>query len=225
MVKRRQAGEPLAYIVGHREFFGLDFFVAPGVFIPRPETETLVEKALELAQSRFPPDLLLADVGTGCGAIAISLALKLPQAQVYATDISSQALKVARENCRRYGLGNRIQFLQGHLLQPLPRPVHLIVANLPYVPEEELPYLQEEIRHFEPPDALVGGVGGLDLVKALLPEARPKLLPGGAVLLEIAPSQTWEAVGLAEECFPQARIGILRDLSNLERVVVVQTNQ
>ena len=225
MIKRRQAGEPLAYIIGHREFFGLDFFIVPGVFIPRPETEILVEKALELAQSRFPPDLLLADVGTGCGAIAISLARKLPQARVYAIDISPEALEVARRNCRRYGLENRIQFLQGRLLQPLPQPVHLIVANLPYVPEEELPHLQEEIRHFEPPDALVGGVGGLDLVKALLPEARPKLLPGGAVLLEIAPSQVREVVGLAEECFPQARIEILRDLSNLERVVVIKISQ
>lgn len=194
------------------------------MFIPRPETETLVEKALELAQN-FPQDLLLADVGTGCGAIAISLALRLPQAQVYAIDISPQALKIARRNSLRYGLENRIRFLEGHLLRPLTRPVHLIAANLPYVPEKELPHLQEEIRRFEPPDALLGGAGGLDLIKALLPEARQKLLPGGAVLLEIAPTQVREVIGLAEKCFPQAGIEILRDLSNLERVIVIKTSQ
>jgi len=220
-IQRRRAGEPLAYIIGHKEFFGLDFFVAPGVFIPRPETEILVEKALELAQS-FPPDLLLADVGTGCGAIAISLALRLPEAQVYATDVSPEALEAAQRNCRRYGLENRIQFLQGDLLQPLPRPVHLMLANLPYVPEEELPHLQEEIRHFEPPGALAGGVGGLDLIKALLPEARSKLLPGGAIILELAPGQTSKLAELVRESFPQAEVEIVRDLSGLERVALIK---
>lgn len=223
LIRRRSAGEPLAYIVGHKEFFGLDFILTPQVFIPRPETELVVEKALELAEN-FPPNFSLADVGTGCGAIAISLALNFPQAQIYAIDISIPALEVARKNCCRFGLESRVRLLQGNLLEPLPQPVHLILANLPYVPERELPRLAEEIQNFEPTYALDGGPEGLSFIKELLAGAKTKLLPGGAIILEIASSQTPKVNQLVEENFPQAELEVAKDLSGLERAVIIQKN-
>ena len=129
LVERRQNGEPTAYITGHREFYGHDFYVDSRVLIPRPESELLVEKALQLAQSH--PIFTMADIGTGCGAIAISLALNLPQTKIYATDISASALEVALLNCRKHGVVDRICLLQGDMLEPISEPVDLIIANLP----------------------------------------------------------------------------------------------
>ncbi|HFD39187.1 MAG TPA: peptide chain release factor N(5)-glutamine methyltransferase, partial [Anaerolineae bacterium] len=131
LVARRADREPLAYLLGHREFYGLDFLVDPRVLIPRPETEHLVEEALRLA-SRLPPSLRIADVGTGSGAIAVALAVHLPQALVYALDASAEALAVAAANAQRHGVAGRIRCLAGDLLTPLPEAVDLIVANLPY---------------------------------------------------------------------------------------------
>ncbi|MFH1141590.1 MAG: peptide chain release factor N(5)-glutamine methyltransferase, partial [Chloroflexota bacterium] len=169
LVQRRLDREPLAYILGKREFFGLEFQVCPGVFIPRPETETLVEQAVLLVNARFPGgELLLADIGTGSGALAVSLAKALPSTSLYATDISETALATARANAAAHGVQDRTAFLRGDLMEPLPGPVDVVVANLPYVRRERIPCLEPEISRYEPQEALDGGPDGLDLVRRLL---------------------------------------------------------
>ena len=178
LIERRLSGEPTAYITGHREFYGLDFYVDPRVLIPRPESELLVEKTLSLAQCRTVSTI--AEIGTGCGAIAISLALNLPRAKIYATDISASALNVALFNCREHGVANRISLLQGDMLAPLPEPVDLIIANLPYVKELEL--LTPSPVDSEPQLALNGGPDGLEKIRQLCHQAGSKLYPEGCLL-------------------------------------------
>ena len=223
LIRRRVAREPAAYITGRREFFGLDFDVAPCVLIPRPETEVLVEKALEYASASGELPLLIADVGTGCGAIAVALAVHLPQARVYATDVSSDALEVARCNCDRHGVASRVTLLLGNLTVPLPEPVHLIVANLPYVGDSDLPTLAPEIRKFEPALALDGGRDGIDVIERLLSSAGPRLREGGALLLEIGHSQAGRVAELAGRHFPTSSITVARDLGGVDRVVIIMT--
>ena len=174
LIKRRLGGEPTAYITGHREFYGFDFYVDPNVLIPRPESELLVEKALNLAQNHRVTTI--AEIGTGCGAIAISLALNLPQTRIYATDISAPALKVALCNCQKHEVTNRICLLQGDMLDPLPEPVDLIVANLPYVKESELSPTVHSA-NFEPLLALNGGSDGLEKMRQLCLQVSDKLRP------------------------------------------------
>ena len=181
LLERRLQGEPSAYIIGHREFYGLDFYVDHSVLIPRPESELLVEKAINLAQNRAITTI--ADIGTGCGAIAISLAINLPAAKIYATDISASALEVSRSNCQKHGVVDRICLLPGDMLDPLPEPVDLIIANLPYVRESELP--RAGPLSFEPVLALNGGPGGIARIKRLCFQVGEKLRPGGCLLLEI----------------------------------------
>jgi release factor glutamine methyltransferase len=188
LVSRRLRREPVAYILKNREFFGLDFYVGPGVLIPRPETETLVEEAVAFTRCNFTSgDPVIADIGTGSGAIAISLSRLFPKAKVYATDISAQALDIAALNCIRHGV--RVELLQGDLLAPLPQPVDIIIANLPYVRDDELIGLSREIKDHEPHIALAGGGDGLDIVCRLVVDAPNKLRSGGAVLVEVAPVQ------------------------------------
>jgi len=215
LVKRRLNGEPAAYITGHREFYGFDFYVAPNVLIPRPESELLVEKALNLAHHRNISTI--AEIGTGCGAIAISLALNLPEAKIYATDISAPALKVALFNCRKHGVASRICLLQGDMLDPLPEPVDLIVANLPYVRESELPPTGPV--SFEPILALNGGPEGLEKIHQLCQQAGSKLSPQGCLLLEIGQGQGKAVTSSLCSLFPSARIEVGSDLSGMERVV------
>jgi release factor glutamine methyltransferase len=223
LVARRANREPLAYIVGHREFYDLDLVVNPSVLIPRPETELLVEHALRLAR-RLPGTPRLADVGAGSGAIAVTLAVHLPTAVVYALDESAGALAVVAENARRHGVAGRIRCLQGDLLAALPEAVDLITANLPYVAGDEWSGLAPEIREYEPRAALDGGRDGLDLIRRLLATAGPCLRPGGALLLEIGASQGAAAVALARECFPEAQVRLFQDYAGLDRVVVVSTH-
>ena len=188
LVSRRLRREPVAYILKNREFYGLDFYVGPGVLIPRPETETLVEEAVASTRCNFPSaDPIIADIGTGSGAISVSLARSLPKAKVYAADISRQALDIAALNCIRHGV--RVELLQGDLLAPLPQPVDMVVANLPYVRDDELAGLSEEIKDHEPHIALAGGKDGLDIVRRLIVDAPERLKPGGTVLVEVAPAQ------------------------------------
>ena len=215
LVKRRLNGEPAAYITGHREFYGFDFYVAPNVLIPRPESELLVEKALNLAHHRNISTI--AEIGTGCGAIAISLALNLPEAKIYATDISAPALKVALFNCQKHGVASRICLLQGDMLDPLPEPVDLIVANLPYVRESELPPTGPV--SFEPILALNGGPEGLEKIHQLCQQAGSKLSPRGCLLLEIGQGQGKTVTSSLCSLFPSARIEVASDLSGMERVV------
>ena len=212
LVKRRLAREPTAYITGHREFYGIDFYVNPYVLIPRPESELLVEKVISLARNHQVPTI--AEIGTGCGAIAISLALNLPQSKIYATDISASALKVALMNCQKYGVVNRIHLLQGDMLSPLPEQVELIVANLPYVNYSEI-----DTRGFEPILALNGGADGFEKIRQLCREVSNKLRPTGYLLLEIGQGQCRAAITLLRSLFPRAKIEVELDLSGIERVV------
>ena len=229
-VNRRLSHEPIAYIIGHREFFGHDFHVAPGVLIPRAESELLVEQALEqiepMGEKLSTPEKgekieKIAEIGTGSGAIAISLALLLPKAKIYATDISPRALEIAGVNLEKHGVQDRVHLLQGDLLDPLPEPVDIIIANLPYIRDEELNELSAEIRMYEPIVALHGGRDGLDRMRKLLVDANEKLRPGGLILLEIGPGQGPAVTAWAKDLFPGARVELVNDLSGRERVLRV----
>ena len=215
LIERRLNGEPTAYITGHREFYGLDFYVDPNVLIPRPESELLVERALQLA--RYHPMTTIAEIGTGCGAIAVSLALNLPQAKIYATDISAPALKVARFNCQKHGVIDRVRLLLGDMLDPLPEPVDLMVANLPYVKESELP-TQLPVS-FEPRLALNGGPDGLERIRRLSCQLNDRLRPEGYLLLEIGQGQRKAVTTLLSSLFTSAKIEVTPDLSGIDRVV------
>jgi len=228
LVQRRLDHEPTAYILGHCEFYGIDFCIGCHTFIPRPETELLAEKAVELAHciSHLGKQITVADIGTGCGAIAISLALALPQAKIYATDFSASALQVAEINCRRHGVNSQVELLQGNLLEPLPQPVDMIVANLPYIKDCEFKDLNPEIRNFEPTMALAGGEDGLDKIQQVLEQMPGKLSThrGGCsacLLLEIGQGQGGMATLLIKSYFPQASIELIPDLGGIERVVKV----
>jgi len=221
LVARRVAREPLPYITGHREFFDLDFAVDARVLIPRPETELLVEHALCIAPS-VPRPLEIADVGAGSGAIAVTLAVHLPHATVYALDDSAGALAVTAENARRHNVAGRVHCRQGDLLAPLPGPVNLLVANLPYVTTGEWEELPPEIRDYEPRAALDGGPDGLDAMRRLLAAAGPYLHPGGALLLEIGASQGAAVTALARGFFSAADVQLHRDYAGLDRLVIVE---
>ena len=224
LLSRRMQREPLAYLRGKREFYGLDFHVGPGVLIPRPETETLVEEALALAALRESEQgTIIADVGTGSGIIAVSLAVHLPRSKLYATDISNTALSTARGNARRHGVDARIAFLGGDLMEPLPERVDIVAANLPYLSTGAIQDLEPEIALYEPREALDGGPGGLDLVRRLLAQAPGHLRTGGALLLELDPWQMDAASRAALQAMPGAAVRCVRDLAGDERVLVVET--
>jgi release factor glutamine methyltransferase len=178
----RSRGVPAQYITGHQEFWGMDLIVTPAVLIPRPETEHLIETALSL---EAPKDRIV-DVGTGSGAIALSLAKELPNAEIHATDISAAALEVARANGTRYQLESRIQFHQTDLLDGLAPPFDIIVSNPPYVGESEEDHVQLEVRRFEPRNAVFAGPIGTEVIARLIPQAQARLRPGGWLLLEVS---------------------------------------
>ena len=212
LVKRRLRGEPTAYISGHREFYGLDFAVTSGVLIPRPETELLVEKTVSLAKNHDSP--VIADIGTGCGAIAISLALELPRAKIYAADISALSLEIAQANCLKHKVTDRVSLLQGNMLESLHESVDFIVSNPPYVKEKEI-----SDDSFEPVLALNGGADGLDLIRRLCHQLDGKLRPGGYLLLEIGQGQKKAVINLLDSLFPLADIEVTSDLSGVDRVI------
>ena len=223
LVRRRLSHEPTAYILGHCGFYGIEFHIDHGVFIPRPETELLVEKAIELARRIYCPgkQMIIADIGTGCGAIAVSLALALPQARIYATDISASALQLAERNCRRHAVDGQVELLSGDLLDPLPHPVDMIVANLPYIKNSEFEDLSPEIVDFEPTVALAGGEDGLDRIGQMLEQMPGKLNDGACLLLEIGRGQGDAVTSLIDSYFPQADIELIPDLGGIDRVVQV----
>jgi release factor glutamine methyltransferase len=221
LLQRRANREPLPYLTGHREFYGLDLLVNPHMLIPRPETELLVELALTITPPASP--LLIADVGTGSGAIAIALAVHLPQALVYASDVSGAALALAAENARRHGVAERIRFLSGDLCSALPEPVHLLVSNPPYLGDADLAEAPPEVARFEPRPALYGGADGLAVIRRLLAGAGPFMLPGGALLLEIGAAQGAAARALARQSFPAALVEVRPDYAGLDRLLLVKT--
>lgn len=219
LVRRRAQAEPVAYLVGHREFFGLDFRVTPDVLIPRPETETLVLELITAAKSRERPRIL--EVGTGSGCIAIAAAVSVPTSIVTAIEISPPALALARENAARHAVADRIRFLEGDLLAPLPRgeQFDLIVSNPPYVADEEMATLPSDVRLHEPHLALKAGPQGLDLIARLILGAGSHLAAGGTLLLEIAPEQAdaVRALVLQSGAFEPART--IKDAFGKDRVV------
>jgi release factor glutamine methyltransferase len=217
LILRRAAREPVAYLVGRKEFYGLEFVVDRRVLVPRPETETLVDTALEWAKQR-PGPLVIADVGTGSGCIAVALAVHLPQAHIYAIDLSSDALAVARQNVIRHHVDASVTLLTGDLLAPLPQPVDLLVSNPPYTVLDEV---DPGVRMHEPHLALDGGSDGLAVYRRLFAAAPSALRPGGALMLEIGATQARAVVDLARRAFPSAAVYVQRDLAGRDRVVAV----
>jgi release factor glutamine methyltransferase len=228
---RLQAGEPLPYILGHWEFYGLDFDITPDVLIPRPETELLVEKAIKWL-TKHPEARSVADIGTGSGAIAVSIAKHIPDVQILATDISTQALAVAKRNAEKHGVAGRIEFAECDLLPhpafgtPLPMgegwgvgAFNLICANLPYIPTDTLKDLP--IFGHEPTLALDGGNDGLDLVRRLLELAPNRLAPKGMMLLEIEASQGTQALSLAYDSFDEVKLQLHQDFAGHNRILEI----
>ncbi len=222
LLGRRLAGEPLAYLVGHREFYGLDFIVEPGVLIPRQETELLVDTALELAAGRDEEEVRIADVGTGSGAIAVAIATQLPRARVYATDVSEAALRVAAANVRRHGVSDTVSLCSGDLLAALPEAVDVIVSNPPYISTAQMGVLAAEVRR-EPVRALHGGEDGLSLTRRLLEEAPGRLRRGGSLVVEIDADQLYDVRWATAIAMPGATVSFRRDLMALPRAVVATT--
>ena len=221
---RRLAHEPAAYITGCREFFGLEFEVGPAALIPRPETEVLVEIAIDFIQRQYAGGpIIVADVGVGSGAIAVALACTLPKINVIATDSSKRALKLAERNAARHGVAGRIAFVHGNLLAPLDEPVHVIASNLPYVRTNDWEALPPEIRDYEPKAALDGGADGLRLVRRILKQAPQHLNADGALFAEMGDDQGASAEIAAERRFPDAEVQVRPDLAGLDRVLCVYT--
>ena len=223
LLTRRLKREPLPYILGYREFYGLSLEVNPGVFIPRPETEILVDEAMRLAkQTPIRPPLRIVEVGTGCGAIAVALASCLVNVDIHATDISRQALATAQANAEHHGLRNRIEFIHCDLLSCFSGPIDVLIANLPYVRSTAISSLEPEIRMFEPREALDGGDDGLRLIRRLLGEARPVLRGKGVILLEMDPHQMDSVEMVARSHWPSATTSRHKDLAGLDRVLAIQ---
>jgi len=217
-VIRRSTREPLAYILGEKEFYGLCFEVSPAVLIPRPETEILVETALSILKQKENP--MVADIGLGSGAVAISIARNLGDCVIYGTEVSAEALEVACRNAERIGVRNRVSFLQGDLFEPLEgRSFDLIVSNPPYIPSDEIDRLEPEISKHEPRRALDGGTDGLDYFRRIATSAPEHVSPGGALALEVGMGQA-ESVRtlLSAAGFNNPRS--IKDYAGIERVVV-----
>src|SRR5262245_11564040 len=220
LVERRASREPLHYIVGHREFWGLDFEVTPAVLIPRPETELLVEATL----ARVPPAgaATIADLCTGCGCVAIAIAHDRPDARVIATDISEEALAVARRNARRLGVGDRVEMLRGDLAQPFETICDVVVANPPYVVAGARAALQPEVRDHEPGVALFGGDDGLRLVERLILEAPARIRSGGWLIFEFGFGQDEHVEQMIAASPALTLTGFARDLQGIARTAVAR---
>ncbi|MBV9280733.1 MAG: peptide chain release factor N(5)-glutamine methyltransferase [Chloroflexi bacterium] len=217
LIRRRARGEPVAYLRGFVEWYGLELEVTRDVLIPRPETELVVELAVQIARQYGASTL--ADIGTGSGAIAIALAGELPDARVFAVDPSERALDVARRNSELHGVAGRITFLHGYLTDPLPGAPDLLVANLPYLSDEMMASLDADVRH-EPAAALHGGASGLELYAEMLEQLRERswTIP---VVLEIDPRQRNGIAEVAGRIFPGADVSISDDYAGLPRVVSI----
>jgi release factor glutamine methyltransferase len=218
-VERLVNGEPLPYVMGHWEFFGRDFVLTPDVLIPRPETELLVEQSIKWLNDH-PGQRKALDVGTGSGCIAISLAASIPVLTITATDISPRALEITLLNAQNHHVAGRLELIQADLLDGLPGRFDLICANLPYIPSAQLKSLAVAKR--EPITALDGGTDGMDLIRKLLSQARQKLLPGGAMLLEIEASQGDQVCQLSADIYPSSRLCMLKDLAGHDRCVMIE---
>jgi release factor glutamine methyltransferase len=225
LIERRSEGVPTQYLTGRQEFWGLEFEVGPGVLIPRPETEHVIEVALECLGARRAEPLRIADVGTGSGCIAIALASELPRAEIVATDISAAALIFAQRNAARHRVSNRIQFLEADLLEVVieaPKRAEsgfdLIVSNPPYVGRNDAGSLPREVREHEPAEALFAGDDGLEIYPALIDEAARNLAPNGILVLEIGYNGA-QYVGFLLSAPHWVDLRVTRDLAGIERVI------
>ena len=223
LVARRAGREPTAYIVGRREFCGVDFQVTPAVLIPRPETELIVEAALD-AFSRSSGAIDIADVGTGSGCLAVTLARERPASRVLATDISSEALDVARLNARRLGVASRVELLETDLLNGVEREFDLIVSNPPYVPEHDRAQLQPEVRDYEPSRALFAGDDGLSVIRRLIDQVPGRLKPEGRLIFEFGFGQADGIRTLLSNTRSMVLLDLRRDLQGIPRVAIASAN-
>jgi release factor glutamine methyltransferase len=225
LIRRLESGEPLAYIVRHREFFGLDFDLTPDVMIPRPETELLVEQAIAWLQVS-PSRHFVADIGTGSGCIAVSIAVRVPAARVLATDISEAALRIASSNAHKFHVENRIEFAECDILPepaaeaPTIGQFDLACANLPYIPSSELEQLP--VRMTEPKIALDGGPDGLDLFRRCLRLLPSWMAPASLILFEIEASKGTAVLSLAYDAFQAAAMHLHQDLAGQDRLLEIQ---
>ena len=220
LVVRRAAREPLPYIVGRREFWHLDFEVTPAVLIPRHETELIVEATLALVPSGA--NATIADLCTGCGCVAVAIARERPAARVIATDVSEEALEVARRNADRLGVGDRVEIRHGDLLDPIDMTCDVIVANPPYVVAGAAPALQPEVRDHEPDVALFGGEDGLRLVERLVRDAPARIRSGGTLIFEFGYGQDEEVEHMISESPELTMVDIKRDLQGIARTAVAR---
>jgi release factor glutamine methyltransferase len=227
LLLQRAHGIPLQYLLGTQQFWGLEFIVTPDVLIPRPETENLVEEAINLAKSfkQKHREYTILDICTGCGCIAVALSKALPHARILATDVSAKALTIARRNAKRLGVGERITFLKGDLFEPIKKlcgeKLDMIVANPPYVASGEIQSLASEVKDYEPKIALDGGPDGLDLCKRILKRASDYLNHGGALAMEIGYRQAKPLVGWIRQQKLPWEVRFKHDLAGIERVAVL----
>ena len=217
LILRRSKREPIAYITGKQPFMSLDFEVNPSVLVPRPETEKLVETAMETGKQIKDP--VIADLGTGSGVIAVSLAKYLPEAKVFATDSSEDAIKIAKSNAVKHGVQDRCEFLVGNLFEPLKDKFDIIVSNPPYIKSADIDSLQPEVSKYEPRQALDGGEDGLKYYRLIFQEVDKHLKPGGYLTLEIGFDQAKQVMDLAEK-FKNKKL--VKDNAGIERVIIAQ---
>jgi len=223
LVNRRVSGEPISYITGYREFYGLELMVSPAVLVPRQETESLVEKAIEFLQNNNTNGIrTIVDVGTGSGAIAIAISSQLPLAKIYATDKYSSALAVARTNVKRQRARPNIQLIQCDLLIGLREKFDMIVSNLPYIPTDDIPQLPLEVQA-EPIQALDGGSDGLALIARLIEQAPQYLKSHGYLCIEVSPQQVPDILSMAHSSMPDCTTEIIKDLYGSARIVAIKT--
>jgi len=226
-VERRLSREPTAYIINRKEFYGIDFYVDNSVLIPRPETELLVDEAISFIRSKLnnsaylKKPMFVADIGTGCGSIAISLAKNISDIKIYATDISSSALRIARLNSKRADVAKQIIFLQGNLLEAIPEYFDLLIANLPYIKNSELANLCPEIFCFEPEMAIAGGSDGLELIYRLIKQIKGRSKQPTRILLEIGQGQDKQLISFLKQTLPQAIVELVKDLNDINRVAII----
>lgn len=228
LLARRAQNEPVAYLTGHKEFYSLDFLVDSRVLIPRPETEHLVDEALKIIKSMIESGQqpIVADIGTGSGIIPITLAVQEPRLPyLYGCDISPDALEIAHLNCQLHHVEQRVRLLQGNLLDPLPEPVDILTANLPYVGTDEMSMLDTDVRDYEPHLALFSGPQGLDLLHRFLLDAQQpeKLKPGAILLLEIGYLQQEPLTQLLQNIWPSAAFHFIQDYGGYDRLLYINT--
>ena len=220
-LQQRISGIPLSYITKNREFFGIDFFVNEHVLIPRQESELLVEKVISFCEKQKKTKFTIADIGTGSGALAISIAKNLNNVNLIAIDISDKALQIAKKNAKNINVSTKISFLRSNLLENLKTPVNVIVANLPYISTGEMHTLSLEVKK-EPTIALLGGEDGTDLIAKLIRQSPQYLKKNGKLILEISPSQKNIVFSLIKENFPKSNPKVHEDYAKIERAISIE---